>query len=66
MKALTNYCVTMNVIWKDSEVNPFEDLTKLSQFVGAYTTATIDKATEVNQLIKEKNQKIINLKNNWQ
>jgi len=48
----------MNVIWKDSEVNPSEDLTKLSQFAGAYTAATIDKATEVNQLIKEKDQKI--------
>jgi len=48
----------MNVIWKDSEVNPSEDLTKLAQFVGAYTTATIDKATEVNLLIKEKDQKI--------
>ena len=47
----------VNVIWKDSEVNPSKDFTKLSQFVGAYTTATIDKATEVNQLIKEKDQK---------
>jgi len=42
----------MNVIWKDSEVNPFEDLTKLSQFAGVHTTVTIDKAIEVNQLIK--------------
>lgn len=48
----------MNVIWKDSKVNPSEDLTKLSQFAGAYTASTIDKATEVNQLIKEKDKKI--------
>ena len=48
----------MNVISKDSEVNPSEDLTKLSQFAGVYTTATIDKATEVNQLFKEKDQRI--------
>lgn len=47
----------MNVIWKDLEVNPSEDLTKLSQFSGAYTTATIDKATEVSQLIREKDQR---------
>ena len=39
---------SMNVIWRDLEVNPSEDLTNLSQFVGAYTIATIDKATEVN------------------
>ena len=48
----------MNVVWKDSEVNPSEDLTKLSQYAGAYTTTMIDKASEVNQLIKEKYQKI--------
>ena len=48
----------MNVLWKDSEVNPSEDLTKLSQFAGAYTTATINKATEVNQLFKEKDKRI--------
>ena len=48
----------MNVIWKDSEVNPSEDLTKLSQFAGTYKPAPIDKATEVNELIKEKDQKI--------
>ena len=42
----------MNAIWKDSEVNPFEDLTKLSQSIGAYIAARIDKATEVNLLIK--------------
>ena len=46
----------MNVVWKDSEVNPSEDLTKLSQYAGAYTTTTIDKASEVNQMIKEKDQ----------
>ena len=48
----------MNVLWEDSEVNPFEDLTKLSHFAGAYTAATIDKETEVNQLFKEKDQRI--------
>lgn len=33
----------MNVVWKDSEVNPFEDLTKLSRYVGAYTAATMPR-----------------------
>jgi len=51
----------MNVIWKDSEVNPSKDLTKLSQYAGAYTTAIIDKATKVNLLIKEKYQRIAQL-----
>lgn len=51
----------MNFIWKYSEVNPSKDLTRLSQFAGTYTAATIDKATEVNQLIKEKDQKINHL-----
>ena len=48
----------MNVIWKDSEVNLSEDLTKLSQFRGAYTATMIDKAIEVNQLVKKKDQEI--------
>ena len=48
----------MNVVWKDSEVNPLKDLTKLSQYAGAYTAATIDKASEVSHLMKEKYQKI--------
>lgn len=51
----------MNVIWKDLEVNPSKDLIKLSQFVGTYTTARNGKATRVNQLIKEKDQKINHL-----
>ena len=48
----------MNVIWKDLEVNPSENLTKLSQFAGLYRVSTIDKATKVNQLIKKRDQKI--------
>ena len=48
----------MNVVWKDSEVNPSEDLTKLSQYAGAYIATTMDKASEVSQLIKEKDLRI--------
>jgi len=42
-----------NAVWK-SEVNLSEDLTKLSQCVGAYTTTKMDKALEVSQLIRDK------------
>ena len=44
----------MNIVWKNTEVNPSEDLTKLSQYAGAYSVATIDKAAEFNQMIKQK------------
>ena len=44
----------MNIVLKNIEVNPSEDLTKLSQYAGAYSAATIDKATKVTQMIKQK------------
>lgn len=50
----------MNIVWRE-EVNPSEDLTKLSQYVGAYTTTTIDKASEVSHPMREKYQTIIQL-----
>lgn len=37
----------LDVLWKDPNNNPTENLTKLSQIVGAYASATIDKASEV-------------------
>ena len=42
-----------NVVWKE-EFNPSEDVTKLSQYVGAYSAAIMDKASEVSNLLKEK------------
>ena len=48
------------MVWK-GEVNPSEDLTKISQCVGAYMTATMDKASKVSHLINEKDQEIIQL-----
>lgn len=42
-----------NVIWRE-EVNPSKDHTKLSQYAGAYSAATMDKASEVSNLLKEK------------
>ena len=44
----------MIFVWKNNEVNPSEDLTRLSQYVGAYSAATIEKASEVTQIMKQK------------
>ncbi len=49
---------TTNVVWKE-EFDPSDDLTKLSQYAGAYSVATMDKASEVSNLLKEKDQAII-------
>ena len=57
--------VTGNVIWKE-EFDPSEDLTKLSQFAGAYSAAIIDKASEVSLLLKTRDQDILLLQKNYQ
>ena len=44
----------MDIVWKYSPIDPSENLTRLSQFVGAYVTMTIDKETEVQMLLREK------------
>jgi len=49
----------MDIVWKDSPINPSENLTRLLQFVGAYATMTIDKAREVQMLLREKENKIL-------
>jgi len=48
------------VVWKE-EFDPSDDLTKLSQYAGAYSAATIDKASEVSNLLKGKDQEIFSL-----
>ena len=48
----------LNIVYKNAEVDPSEDLTKLSQYVSAYSASTIDKASEVSQLVKQKDMKI--------
>jgi len=52
--------VTANVVWKE-EFDPSDDLTKLSQYAGAYSAATMDKALEVSNLLREKDQAIASL-----
>ena len=47
----------MDIVWKDSPIDPSENLTRLSQFAGAYATTTIDKATKVKMLLKERKNK---------
>ena len=39
-------------------MDPSDDLTKLSQYAGAYSAATINKASEVSLLLKTKDQEI--------
>ena len=48
------------MLWKE-EFDPSDDLTKLSQYAGAYSAATIDKVSEVSNLMKEKDQEIFAL-----
>ena len=48
------------MVWKE-ELDPSDDLTKLSQYAGAYSAATIDKASEVSLLLKTKDQEIFAL-----
>lgn len=54
---LTSQVEMMNVVWRE-EVNPSKDLTKISQYAGAYTMTIMDKASEVSNLLKEKDQVI--------
>jgi len=48
----------LDVLCKDPNSDPTENLTKLSQIAGAYASATIDKASEVQQLLKEQEDQI--------
>jgi len=48
----------LDILWQDPTTNPTENITKLSQIAGAYASMTIDKASEVQQIIKEKEDQI--------
>lgn len=50
--------IPMDIVWKDTQTDPSENLTKFSQFTGAYASATIDKVAEVRKLIREKEERI--------
>ena len=48
----------LDVLWQYPTRNPTANLTKLSQIARAYASVTIDKASEVQQLLKEKEDQI--------
>lgn len=52
----------MDIVWKDILSNLAKNLTRLSQFTGAYAIATMDKATKISILLREKDDKIVHLK----
>jgi len=49
----------MDIVWKDSPIDPSDNITRLSQFAGAYAIVNIDKETEVQMLLREKENKIL-------
>ena len=49
---------TANLVWKE-EFDHSDDLTKLSQYARDHLAASMDKASEVSNLLKEKYQAII-------
>lgn len=55
---LSHYAKQLDILWQDPTTDPTKNLIKLSQITGAYTFATIDKASEVQQLLKEKEDQI--------
>ena len=48
----------LDILWKDPASNPTENLTKLSQIARAYVSVTIEKASEVQKLLKEREDQI--------
>lgn len=48
----------LDVLWRDPTTDPTENLTKLSQIAVAYASATIDKASEVHQLLNDREEQI--------
>lgn len=52
----------MDIVWKDIPFNLAENLTRLSQFMGAYTSVTMDKATKASTLLREKEERTTQLK----
>jgi len=51
--------VSFEVIWKYDQATPADNLGRLSQFVGAYSSATNYKTSEVQQLLREKYERIM-------
>jgi len=56
----------MDVLWKDLPTDPSASLSRLSQFAGAYSIVTIDKALEVQIFLRKKENKITSLEQQLQ
>ena len=56
----------LDVLWKDPTTNPSENITRLSQIASVYASKTIDKAIEVQSLLKEKEDRILFLEQQLQ
>ena len=52
--AIATEAEQLDVLWKDPATEPTDNLAKLSQITGAYASATIDKAFEIQLLLNEK------------
>lgn len=48
----------LDVVWQDPTTDPTKNITKLSQITGEYAFVTIYKASEVQQLLKDKEDQI--------
>jgi len=60
-QALVPRNTTFEVLWKSSQTIPVEELVRLTQFTGDYAPATMDKATDIQQLLKEEDDMIMQL-----
>lgn len=56
--AIATEAEQVDVLWKDPATEPTHNLTKLSQITGAYASATIDKAVEIQILLNEKEEQV--------
>lgn len=69
----TSQASPLEVLWKGTSTAPSDELGKLTQFISACASATMDKAIEVQELLREEDEKIASLikhssirKNNWE
>lgn len=54
MQGLVTNETPFQVLWKGTQRAPDEELNRLSQFTGSYASTTIDKAAEIQLVMKEK------------
>ena len=56
---------SMQLTWKGTQSTPGKELSRLSQFAGAYAEATIHKATNIESLIMEKGKKMTRMEQSF-